>query len=372
MSTKPTVTIKFRQPGSSTTLTFTANVVTGCSWTYGRRNLTDSFQGNTCQVYGIKPADVTTWPEIGASVSVVVANTGTANTADFIGICTDVEIQYGIIASLDTFTISIESPLSRAGRQIATLTTTAGASTYDMAEDINDLTPLNIGPQFVTASFYGSTTSAQTIEQTVLDHVNLWQRTEQGRVLEFGDTADPDISTMGATLVGQRLGYSSGTFFFGDANPAHSKYNQVVFQSMADNYSTKVIVNAAGFAQQDSGTGTFTYEVDTINGSATEADNIAGYIKAILDLNQRTPTSIRFDGASNTSIIDIGSMSNHGRGGQLVFRGTTYQVFVQGGSFSANASNWECELYLSSAEYAPFLTLDSSTYGIIGTNKLGL
>lgn len=373
MATKPTVSIKFRQPGSSTTLTFTANVVTGCSWTYGRRNLTDSYQGNTCQVYGIKPSNVTTWPEIGATVSVVVQDTASAQgAAYFVGVLTDVEIQYGILATLDTFTMSIESPLSRAGRQIATLTTTAGASTYTMANNIDTLTPMTINTGYVGSAYYAFTTSAQTIEQTVLDHVNLWQRTEQGYVNEYGNVDNPDISTMGAVLVGIRLGPTGSSFFFGDSNPNHGKYNQIIFQSQADNYSTKVIVNASGFAQQDAGTGSFTYEIDTINGSATEADNLAGYVQTILELNQRTPTSFRFDGTSNSQLAQWGSFDRHNAQGQITFRGTTYSVFIQGGSFSANASNWECELYVSSAAYAPWLTLDSSTYGIIGTNKLGL
>lgn len=370
MATRPTITVKFRQPGSSTTQTFTANVVTGCSWTFGRQRITDTFQGNNCQVFGIKPSTVTTWPEIGASVSVVVTDRTSSLTAGFVGTISDVEIQYGIIASLDTFTMTVESPLSRAGREIATLTTTAGASTYTMAENIDNLTNMRIGPAFVTSGFYACTTSAQTIEQTITDHVNLWQRTEQGRVGEYGDQTDPDITTMGAVLVGSRLAVSDNTFFFGDANPAHIKYNQLVFQSLADNYSTRVLVNAAGFAQQSDGTGTFVYEIDTINGSATEADNLAGYIKAILDLNQRTPTSIRFDGATTNS-VDLCDFSGHGRGGSITFRGTRYDVAIQGGSFSANATNWEGELYVSSAAYLPFLTLNSSVYGIIGTNKLG-
>ncbi len=370
MATRPTITVKFRQPGSSTTQTFTANVISGCSWNWGRQRITDTFQGNNCQVYGIKPSTVTTWPEIGASVSVVVTDRTSSLTAGFVGTIADVEIQYGIIASLDTFTMTIESPLSRGGREIATLTTTAAASTYNMAEKINDLTTMNVGPGFVTSSYYACTTTAQTVEQTITDHVNLWTRTEQGRVAEYGDQTDPDITTMGAVLVGSRLPVSDNTFFFGDTNPAHIKYNQLIFQSLADNYSTKVLVNAAGFAQQSDGTGSYVYEIDTINGSATEADNLAGYIKAQLDINQRTPTSIRFDGATTNS-VDLCDFSGHGRGGSITFRGTTYSVYLQGGSFSANASNWEGELYVSSAAYLPFLTLDSSVYGIIGTNKLG-
>lgn len=373
MATRPSITVKFRQPSSSTTRTFTANVISGCNWTFGKQQLTDSYQGNTCQVFGINPGNVTEWPEIGATMSVVVQDRATAQgAAYFVGVVTNVEIQYGLLTTLDTFTISVESPLSRAGRQIATLTTTAGASTFTMAESINLLTPMNVGPGYVGSAYYANTTSAQTITQTILDHINLWQRTEQGIVSEYGDTENPDISTMGATLIGSRLGVTGSSFFFGDSNPNNSKYSQIVFQSAADNYSTKVLVDAAGFAQQEAGTGTFTYELDTINGSAAQAKDVAGYVQTILELNQRTPTSFRYDGASNSVAAQYASIDRHNLQGEITFRGTTYRVFIQGGSFSANASNWEAELYVSSAAYAPWLVLDSTIYGIIGTNKLGL
>lgn len=376
MATRPSITVKFRQPSSSTTRTFTANVISGCNWTFGKQQLTDSYQGNTCQVFGINPANVTEWPQIGATMSVVVQDRATPQgAAYFVGVVTNVEIQYGLLTTLDTFTISVESPLSRAGRQIATLTTTAGASTYAMADSINALTPMNIGPGFVGSAYYANTTSAQTITQTILDHINLWERTEQGIVSEYGDTDNPDISTMGATLIGSRLGVTGSSFFFGDGSTGGSglaKYSQIVFQSAADNYSTKVLVDAAGFAQQEAGTGTFTYELDTINGSAAQAKDVAGYVQTILELNQRTPTSFRYDGASNSVAAQYASIDRHNLQGEITFRGTTYRVFIQGGSFSANASNWEAELYVSSAAYAPWLVLDSTIYGIIGTNKLGL
>ncbi len=372
MATKPTITIKFRQPGSGTTLTFTANVVTGCNWSYGRQRITDTFQGHNCQVFGIKPANVTTWPEIGAAVSVVVTDSATSQTAQFCGSLADVEIQYGTIAALDTFTMLIESPLSRAGRQIGSITTVANDSTYYMADKINALTPMDIGVGFLMPYQYAFTTSAQTIEQTVTDHVNLWAATEQGRVLEFGDATDPDLATLGATLVGTRLGPSTGAFYFGDSNPSHSKYSQLVFQSLADNYSTKVLVNATGFAEQSSGTGSFNYEISTINGSATEAANLAGYVKTSLDVNQRTPTSIRFDGATNGTVITLGNQGNNNAAGKIDFRGTTYDVGIEGANFSANATNWECELFLSSNAYRPWLILGSATYGILDTNRLGL
>lgn len=375
MATRPSIKVRFQSPSNpAVTVLMSSSVMTGCSWSYGRQRLTDSFQGNSCQVYGIKPTDVTAWPEIGTAMSVEVIDRTNANyNAWFVGACSNVEIQYGLIPALDTFTITIESPLSRLGRQIATLTTTAGASASAAVTSLDALTPLDVLSNNSTYPF-ASTTSAQTIEQTITDHINLLARGEQAYVLESGLETQPADDAMEVTLLSSRTPYSFNTYTFSDtgaASPTVYRYNQLVFQSLADNYSTKVLVNATGFAQQDAGTGTFTLELDTINGSASEADNLAGYVKTILDLNQRTPTSIRFDGAGTDAGIITARMGQNYSGAQITFRGTTYYTLIEGASFSANASNWECELYLSSASYRPFLQLNSTASGILNTNKLG-
>jgi len=373
MATKPSVTVRFTQPGTSTVVTLTSNVITGCSWSWGRQYVTDSFQGNTCQVFGIKPGNVTTFPELGAAISVEVTDaSGAGQTAFFNGFCFNVEIQYGIIAALDTFTISLESPLSRLGRQTATLTTTAGSSITSAITSLDALTPL--GVEYNAFPFY-STTSAQTIEQTITDHINLLQRGEQCYVIELGNETVPEEDSTSVTFISNKTPKTLNSWTISDTGTTTSttiRYEQINFQSMADNYSTKVIVNAVGFAQQDAGTGTYVYELDTINGSASQADDIAGYVKTMLDLNQRNPTSVRFNGAANNSPIQAARMGTNYDGVTITFRGTTYYALIEGCSFNANASNWDCELYLSALAYQPWFQLDSTQLGVLNTNKLGL
>lgn len=371
-----TLTVKYTENETSSTVrTLEENVAQSVYWQAGRSNITDTWAGGSCTISG--RGTLTYPPSVGGKISVKVDD-GT-NSATYYGFIRDFSVQYGIIAAEDTWQMTVEGPLARAGRYAATVTTTAATSTFSFATAIDtalsgvvDVKVYGDTPPEVNG--WGSTTSAQTYtNKQVTDLVNILITTEQGHVLESGSTVagapvprfdlagrnDPNIpGPVVATLADDGTGTS---------------YYEIEFQSAAYNYASKVVVSAAGFADQTSGTGSFVQSFDTINGSATEAANIAGWIKTSLDLSNFIPYSVSFkEAAGSLTNVMITQPNFVGQPVTVKFRGSTYQTIIEGMALSARRDGWNAKLYLSSSLQNAWLRLDDTVYGKLDTNRLGL
>lgn len=169
------------------------------------------------------------------------------------------------------------------------------------------------------------------------------------------------------------LGAYSTTFTDVSADPSnYVRYTEIQFYSAAYNYGTKVTVQAAGLSDQSSGSGSYTQTFSTINETASQAANLAGYLKAKLDYSANVPYAITFSGAANTQeAVSWADPVYVGYGLVVKFRGNTYNCIIEGVSFSANASDYQATLYLSASLQNAFLRLDNTVYGTLGNNKLG-
>lgn len=329
--------------------------VSGVSFTYGRQNIIDDYSGLTATISGFSP-QWTVKPAIGDYIAINYQPYWTVG-----GFVSDVTVTYGQTTSMDSYVIQMEGPLVKFGRIYGSITTTAAASTWNMAMSIKTLTTdiRVVG----TSSDYGSTTSAQTLTETANDMVQLFLRTEGGWVSEEGPYA---------YLYGRNLAsnlYWDFTDVLGDGK---NKYAEVTFRSAADNYSSKVVVQPEGLADQTAGTGLYPIQVGTISGSTSEAANLAGYYFTQLDLNQQVPFALSW--TSSIANVDGPGAVHPGYTGAQVrvrLRGTTYNCIVIGGEFTSSNSEWRSTIYLVSSLAQAFLVLDSTTLGVLDTNKLG-
>lgn len=373
MATKPTAIVAYYHDDVTPFVGSLANV-TSVSWSGGRQNITDQWAGTTCLITGFKPSDIALHPQVGKRARVYVYNGGAGTPAKFYGFVSDWRVIYGITAAYDTYELIIESGYARAGRTAGTVATTAGNSTSAMASSLVSLMGSDYVEQF---DGWASTTSAQTIVGQYSNAVDQLMVTEQGTVVDtgltFGGYPQSFYSKLG--LYGRNsTALYQNKWTFSDAGTAGTiKYNEVEFLSSAQNYGQVVTVQASGFADQSSGTGDYVQTFSTINGSASEAANLAGYIKAQLNLLTAVPYSITTTGAVSTlsTAIEMADPAYIHQAATIVFRGNTYNCVVEGLSFTANQQDWRVQLFLSSSLQNAFLRLDSAAFGTLDNNRLG-
>lgn len=334
--------------------------ISGVSFSWGKRNILDDYTGCSGTFYGFNPTGFSVPPlGIGVSISAVL-NIGLTVG----GTLTDYRMVYGLKPSMDTYEMTWEGLYSRVARTYGSVTTVANASTYAFAQQLETLSGLNYSVG--SSSAFGSTTSAQTITGTLNDMVQTLIRTEGGWVQE------DNVTLFRSVLNGRNQG-GTGSYSFTDIpGDGNYKYHEIEFRSAADNFANKVVVNATGFAAQTAGTGTESAQVSTINGSATEAANLAGYYNTLVSQATAVPFAIRSTGSINPGKNP--TMANPAANNSVInitFRGTTYNCILIGADFDANGTDWSQTLYLTSSLAQSFLVLDSPTLGKLDTNKLG-
>lgn len=353
--------------------------ITGVSYNLGRANFTDQYSGGSCTVYGKNPADIPYPPEIGQKVFVGYGGAPGSGLGCFYGYVQNWRVIYGIKPAYDTWELTIETGLGYGGRKTGTVTTVAGASTSDMADSIKT----QIGTTaFTNGGGWGSTTSAQTLTGQIANPMNLLMQTEQGAWWETGfyngavypPVFSPMLYAYGRNAT--QLYQNTGTFTDTGSALDQYRYQEIEFLSAAYNYGSKVTVQASGFSDQSSGTGDYTQTFTTINGSSSEAANLAGYIKSELDLATAIPYSITFTLANQSGYANdaFGVLCLPPVIKSLItvnFRGNTYSAVIEGISVNITPSGWLCTYTLSSNLNNAWLRLNNATLGRLDYNRLG-
>lgn len=379
MATKPTSNVQYYDSTAAVWRTAPTDTVQRISWTTGRQNLTDQFQGGTCSVYGRLPSTLPSVPTIGAPAEIKITNQG--QDIYFAGYVSDYRVIYGVKPAYDTFELVIEGPFSAAARRLGDLTTTAGYSTAQVFETLNSLT----SGQIQNGGGFTTTTSAQTFTgqlsnpaQTaiatdggvIVEQRNLAIRTEP-QAFGYGHNSDALGSIIAAVFSDD---FSISTVVINGYTYYLGRYTEIEFLSAAYNTGTKVTVQASGLADQTSGTGAYGQTVSTINETTSQAANLAGYLRTKYELSAQTPYSLRFIGASQTYPNEALRAADQANVGQLVrvdFRGTTYYSIIEGIELDAGVTDWSCALALSSSLQNAFLKLNNPVFGTLDNNKLG-
>lgn len=325
---------------------------------YGRTKITDTFSAGIAVINGRRP-DLLPTISVGDGVNITVTNSGIGFAGGYR--VQDFRINYGMVASEDTWEIVCEDAIAELGRAYVNSSFAAGQGTLTALETI----ALAAG---LSASFSGggSTVSAQTFTNAnALDICNRLMRTEQGAM--FGE----DVGEIQA--LGRQLNTSFPvTFTDGTIAGSGQKYDQLEFAGIAENYATKTVVEPIGLAAQSAGTGNRVNTLDTYDQTTTQAANLALYVDGLLDYALNAPTSISCIGKTLTS---AGVLELFGRpqmyGLYIVFRGTTYEAVIYGGTMTITPADIRLTYNLVGADQTNYLTLGNAVLGTLNNNRLG-
>lgn len=337
----------------------------------GRVQIQDPFKASTATIQG---RNVEFFPpvQIGGTI-VITAQIGLDVYDVFVGVVADVQITYGQIPAMDTWSVFCEDAVARLGRSLTTDTFswTAGTTTAQAAID----TASNATGGVVTVSsvgpFSSSTVSAQSLPNTnALQILNQLAATEQGYLYSLA----PNLVTFRSRA---EIGAwpLRGVFTDGTAATIQptAPFNDVIFRSQADSFYEEVVVEPEGLASQTAGTGARIYNLRSYDETTTQARNLADYVLATLQVQQSVPSTltttseIQFNEVALTCATEAGTGIRCG----MILRGVSYDLFVEGSTITVTPGQARFSLNLVSAAALQFFILDSTTFGRLDFDKLG-
>ena len=332
----------------------------------GRSQIQDPFRVGTATIQGTSPNLLPTLV-IGDKIEI---NCVSPFTPMFYGTIADIKIDYGFVANADTWTIYCEDNLAKAGRALTPTTGSInnGATTVEAAVDIG--TQSGVSVQNIFASNSTTKVSGQTLaNKNLLSVLQELVFTEQGRLVNI----ENGIAFYTRNDVGlfNVASFSDGTLTA--TNPV-VPFDRVQFYSQADSYFTKAVVEPAGLASQSSGSGSRVFSGASYNQTTADAANLATYVLATLTVNNQVPQMVACNSERQTNDAALVAMAGAGRGirCEIILRGSRYQVFLEGGTMTATPEQTLFVFDVVSSAANDFFILDSTTFGILDTNRLGL
>ena len=332
----------------------------------GRQQVQDPFKSGTATIQGLKPNLLPTL-QIGDKIEIDCVS---PFTPMFYGTIADIKIDYGFVANLDTWTIYCEDNIAQAGRALTPTTgyINDGQTTVEAAVSIGSQSGVSV--QNIFASTSTTLVSGQTLtNENLLAVLQDLVFTEQGRLVNI----ENGIAFYTRNDVGI---FNVGSFTDGTLTAANDPvpFNQVQFYSQADSYFTEAVIEPAGLASQSSGTGSRVFSGTSYNQTTADAANLAAYVLATLQVNNQVPQTVSCMSENQTNDAALNMMAQAGDGirGELILRGTRYQIFIEGGTMTATPEQTLFSFSVVSSAANDFFILDSSTFGILDTNRLGL
>jgi hypothetical protein len=337
--------------------------------TRGRQQITDVFRGATAVIEGRNVSALPTI-EIGQQIE-IVASQGIDDFTMFYGIVADVQITYGFVSAMDTYKISCEDSLAIAGRGLTSdsFSWGSGLTAFGAAEAV--LADAFGSSLILNGVDTGALVSAQSAPNTnVLTLLNQLMQTEQGYLSGQNEAVIDwygrnDYS--GQPVIGV---FTDGT---GVTIEETSKFDTVVFRSMADSFFEQTVVEPKGLASVSSGTGKRVYTVQTFDKDLNQSQSLADYLLATLQVQEQVPSTISVMSEVQTNNVAIQAAKEAGTGRRcgLILRSDGYDVFVEGSTVTATPEQSRFTFNLVSSEALVFFILDSLAFGVLDSNKLG-
>lgn len=337
----------------------------------GRRSPLEAYRSNTA-TFTVRYPNGYASPSalvVPGSIIAIYIDDGTTNRPCFYGQVSDAEVVYGKpyssnVGPADYLTVSCESYFAVLGRAQGNGYSLAAASLNTQSNAINN----DRGFQIFAISTFGAEVPfpATTINGTFADWANLVALTFNGRIRDYGTTL---------SIVNQY--YKTPEVFGGfsdDGTAGTSRYTEITFDSLADNYYTQVVVDPESYAEQTVQTGSSpyrTYKVNTLNSSTGQALDYANYLLSTYSDPALAISSLRVF-LNDTTLNPIYGAGYESTQVSVKFRGTTYQCIVEGATFSGTPSGGiYATFHVSGADLNNYLLLDNAVYGRLDFNKLG-
>jgi hypothetical protein len=210
-----------------------------------------------------------------------------------------------------------------------------------------------------------------------------FMNTVQGRLIDGAPrVAVDDANRRGSIYIASNATDLVTTAKFSDVsnNATNAIYDVLEFDTLADNYITRVVTTAPLLADQVAYVGGAPFRSFVLETYAVTTDQsveLANYFLASVDDQVVSPNavSVASQGQNGTNIDSLNSnifCFLPAYKTQIQFRGTTVPARIEGATMTATPEQTRVTYYLSSAEANPYFILDSADYGVLDQNKLAL
>lgn len=299
------------------------------------------------------------------------------------GFISNVTAKYGIpysagVGQTDYITIECEGCFARFARMQGNNYAMAAGNINTQVASSNAQTGLTLQVQPLTTidptPVFNGDLSATTISGSWADWVSTVCQTLNARLWEFGDNA---------IIVSPFATKAINPPSFSDVSNVGNiqKYNQITFDSLADNFYTQVTVTPEGFSsatvtKAGATTPYRAYQVNTLNASTSQATDFANYLLANYGTARFAISSIScLAEAQAQNYLDFIGWNTDlttcaGTQVAVTFRGTTYQCIVEGVRMSATPAGAMYTFFVSGADLNSYLILDNTTFGKLDSNRL--
>lgn len=354
--------------GSTTVLSNVQDVTI----TQGRANLSDSYRSATMTISGRVPSGLPNI-KIGDKIKVTIQATvnGTPQTlpaylTEHVGRVADLQIDYGIVSSMDTWTITTEDAIAVLGRAVVSLSVAAGTVTGNAAKQITDA----VG---VTMTIAGSSVpSISTVKATTfskanaLDAFQSYANTEMAFVVQQGDEL--------LWVPRQGWTYTGSIETFSDViprDPSYLEFQKLQVSNLADTVADVVVIAIRDGNTISAGTGNTYVEYNTYDSSDSQAESLAQFIKALFTNDEPVPYQLSYILTGQEPSRALEPVANELRQITLEFRGTTNLAIVMGYTISISPEVARANLNLLDINQIPVFVLDTTTNGVLDINVLG-
>ncbi len=325
----------------------------------GRRALLDTFNPSEATFTYRRIDSSTPVPQIGDRIYLVDYVTGSTaqqiaqnNDLLFVGIVRDAAIQYAPSSKEDTVATSFAH--SALATYVSNLATAASYSiplyNAGASEDLH----------------------AQDWTGSAADLLRLIANTVYGRLVEL----DQAVALLAKNYT------QTATWKFSDtASGTYQVYDDIVYESLADNYYTEIVINYPIDQTSTQGSGQRVLSLDTISRNATNAATVGTYYKntfsspvmglAAISAKASAQSTFRLAKVSTLGAYQGGIYNCVGTQLEVDFRGQTLTVIIEGFSISADPSDSRYTFYVSPGDLNSYLVLDNTTLGRLDFNKLG-
>lgn len=347
----------------------------------GKQSMYDPLQAGGGTITGRNPGNQPAFA-IGDPIRLVAEVDPALDARPLTFFVSDYQIDYGITASQDVWTLVVEDYFGWLGRRPKTISWSAGKTVGEAIVDLASINPYIIGSK---SGFSTVPLSAQSFTDTPrLEILNTLANTGAVVLSTWRDSVDYTPYGLNArerpTQFNQNpLTETPPVFTDSQASPpVDIAFDQLRFGSLTDNYYDKVTVIPDGLAAQTAGTGEKELIVDTYNQNTADALNLAQYLLAIQSSAATGPQQISalFEAQPSTtsaqallllSVVPYLDL----RSCVVEFRGAEYPVIVIGEQWSINPAQTRVTYNLFNGSNYNFLVLDDATFGKLDENKLG-
>jgi hypothetical protein len=340
----------------------------------GRQQIQDPYKAGTATITGRIIGNLPPFLDIGIKIEIYCTNPS-PDVLVFTGTVADIQLNYGMRDTMDTWRIDCEDSFAAFGRALTSSTASwpSGTNSGSVCQIVANTAQLDVTNVF--GVFGASLLSGQSVPDTNV--LNILQQiifTEQGRLINLGLVSGvPTLGFVPRSVIGSfpLVGaFSDGT---SPTALAVAPYDVIEFSSLADSFYEQVVIEPQGLADQSAGTGRRVYTGKSYDISTGQADNLADYVLATLQVNSAVPQVISANSEAQSNDVALNAFATAGDGTRLrvILRGLEYNVFIEGGTLSATPDQTRFTFNVVSSDALNFFILDSATFGRLDNNKLG-